>query len=143
MTNTIKLQSEILADLTPTSPQWEKNAAYNQLLRLRDNRDYFTPIMAQYEATGDRQGIYNTRRALNSLNARISEAESKLIECGVIKGQATAPVIRTMPELESDIDAHRVNRFANLTAQAIEAGNASDAGSFARSLAHDALTVGA
>lgn len=49
--------------------------------------------------------------------------------------------IRTMTALESDLDANRVNRFANLTAQAIDAGNASDAGSFARSLAHVALAA--
>lgn len=79
-TTQIKLGSEILAALTPASPQWEKNAAYNELLQLRDSRDYFAPKLARYQEARDAEGIRMMSEAIDSLIKRIAAAEAKLSE---------------------------------------------------------------
>jgi len=49
---------------------------------------------------------------------------------------AVTPMIRTIEQLESDLDQHEVNKWDHLTVRAIEAGNAGDAQAFATKLAH-------
>lgn len=44
------------------------------------------------------------------------------------------PALRTMAELEADLDGHHVAKLRRLVDEAINAGHASDAGHFARSL---------
>lgn len=44
-------------------------------------------------------------------------------------------MIRTMEQLEAALDAHTFDKWHRVTLAAIEAGNASDAGAFAKRLA--------
>lgn len=89
---TIKLAADILAELTPTSPEWERRAAYNHLLRLRNSRDHFAENLAKYTEMGDTTGIRMSQASVTRLDGEIAAAEAKLIECGALDGRTQADV---------------------------------------------------
>lgn len=107
MATTIKLNSQSLETLTPSSSASDKHAAYNQLLRLRDGRDRTAERLAGFTRRSDKAGIEMTAAALARIEGDIAAAEAKLIECGVITGATSAPAV---PENKSTVTTQVRNR---------------------------------